>query len=168
MSALVLDFFIVLHKNMPIENACVSALGSCLLFQCLHLLKQPTKTVSPFLKPARITSAFPASIIVNRRTSFFEARGRTYSSTLDGGGYQSSPPVQPDGVTGVSMDALSVEISSGNSEKSARSRKQFALVSTAYGNRVYQPTRAKNNKKTSYKLQKNGLTTEFVKLEMNT
>lgn len=54
------------------------------------------------------------------------------SSKLYEGGYRSSPPVAPNGVTGVLVDKLSVETSLGRPETSTRSRSQFSLVYKAY------------------------------------
>lgn len=132
---------------MSVKLACVSTVRSGLPPEWFFLLNYTPKAVSRSSRPARIINALPVSIISNRRSYIFGRLRRLYTSTLNGGGCRSSPPVASDGVAGVFMAAASVETASIKSEISAKSRNQIAMVNRADLDRGYNNLNQQRNNK---------------------
>lgn len=83
------------------------------------------------------------------------------------GGDQSSPPISPDCVEGVPIDAVSVELSSSKPETTATDITKHSIVNNKNSKQRYNYCHEKGTIKTAYKHQRES-TGEIVKIKMKT
>lgn len=115
-------------KGKSVKAASVSAVGSRIPPQCLHIIIQSRKVFSRSLTTARTTNASPVYIIAKLLPSIFGTWTQIYSFAVYGAGYQYSPPVLPDGVIGLPVEPVSVEPSSSKWDMSEKSQNKFSIV----------------------------------------
>lgn len=121
-STIVLSFFIGTDKEHVHERMHITGRISSSTSMFLSLT-QTSKSCPLLLEPGRHYKHLPSRHYRKLMwIGFRDVDTNIYSSILYSGRYRSSPPVPPNGFTGMAMNEVSVEISLRKSENSTRSR----------------------------------------------